>query len=281
MTPPTLAARGVQRMRQSARPVTLNENTHPAASDVTFIDVNAPSAVDAGESFTFTATVENTAALTEIHPDFCSDGFGGIESGFLVETQAAFQGVPGTDSGGEACINRPGVVIGPGTHTFSFQLTAPDDPGPHDLQTTALGGDSGLIFAETFHSIEVVGDDPEPPEPPDPEPPEPEPPDDPDSGPWVELVRVLREVVTTVRTGIETIGETLRYAVSTVRELLTGLGAGLRDLVFRAFDFVSNNPLLLAVLILAVFGVAPALGDLLVSLSPPALLLDILPFVGN
>ena len=289
----------ISRSRNTARHATpdairSHQPSHPVADSINTIEVAAPSTVPVGETFTGTVTVEIGAASFGPlinRPDNCvSDTSIGL-TGFNTLVGIGFR-APGAVDLNAGCLDAPNVAdaaVGQTEITdVAFQLTAPDDPGDYELEVSISGDDSGLLMDQTFLSIEVVGDEPEPPEPP-------EPPGNGNGngngngsgGIFGRLIDLLRSVLATVETGFDTLGTIIEESVGflsdvigEIADLLRRAGGTLRDIVFRAFRFVRNNPLLLAVLILAVFGVAPALGETLLSFTPVGIAREILPFVG-
>ena len=288
-------SRSVVRSRNTARAVApgdvrARQSSHPVSNSINTIEVSAPSTVSPEDSFTGSVTVEIGAAswgpLLD-RPDNCVNQTPTGLTGFNTLVGVGFQGVPGFVDLNPGCLDAPNVADAALGQTevsdVPFQLTAPSDPGDYQLEVSLSGDDSGLLMDQTFVPIEVVGDDPEPPEPP-------EPPDDPDNGSggiWGRLIDLFRSILSTVETGIDSLARiieanvgVLADAIETIADLLRSAGGALRDIVFGAFRFVRNNPLLLAVLILAVFGVAPALGEALLSFTPVGIAREILPFVG-
>ena len=303
-------SRSISRSRNTARHATPDairsyQPSHPVADSINTIEVAAPSTVSVGETFTGTVTVEIGAASSGPllnRPDNCaSDTRFGL-TGFNTLVGIGFQGVSGAVDLTSGCLDAPNAADAALGQTevsnVPYQLTAPEDPGNYQLQVSLTGDDSGMIMDETFVSIEVVGDEPEPPEPP-------EPPDPPGNGNgngsggiFGRLIDLLRSVLSVVETGFDSLARIVETGFDTlgtiieenagllsdvieeIADLLRRAGGTLRDIVFRAFGFVRDNPLLLAVLILAVFGVAPALGDTLIAFTPVGIAREIIPFIG-
>lgn len=290
-------SRSVSRSRNTARHVTPNEvraaqspirsaqDAHPAASSIEVADLTVPSQVDPDEQVSGHLTVrlsEPSSGIGVDQPDRCTVSWTGNQ-GFNVRTGVAFREVPGVDLQTE-CMDAPSQAeetIGHEKFTEqSFSLQAPHDPGEYDLEVVLSGADSGLIMDQQFRPITVRGDNGDSGDGGDNG-------DNGGGGVWSNLLGVMRQLLDTVGSGFETLGEAIRTvggvlnnAIDSVRELLVRAGSAIRDVAVRAASFVADRPLLLFVIIMATFGVAPALGETLLSFTPVGVAREIVPFIG-
>lgn len=269
--------------------IAAQQPTHPSASGIEVVDTSIPSTVDPGETTTGTFTIELSVPSFGpgfSRPDYCSLGLTTI--GFNILSGVTFAGASvGADLNAE-CLRTPsqadsllGVTY---SHQIAFEQVAPTTPGEYDIEIRLTGDDSGMIMDQEFVPIEVVGDGQDPPTDPDPDP-DPDPPGS--GGIWGRIIGLFREVVSTVDTGFETVADAIEAtadfllgALDRLVELLRSAGRGLREIVFGLFGLVKDNPLLLALLVIAVFGVAPALGESLVALTPVGVARELIPFTG-
>ena len=286
------AARAVTpgEVRRAQAPIQSSQSAHPAAVGIQIIDTSVPSTVAPGETVTGTLTVEISEPSFGVGldlPDRCSLGFTGNQ-GFNVRTGAAFRGASGVDLQTE-CMDAPSQfeeTIGRTKITEqSFSVQAPTVTGSYDIELLLSGVDSGLVMDQRFEPVTVErdsdngngngngnGDAPG---------------NDDDDGILSRIFGVLEQVVRTVGTGFETIGEAIRTvggvlnnAIDSIRELLVAAGSAAREVATRAATFVAERPLLIFLIIGAAFGVAPALGEALLSFTPVGIAREILPFVG-
>lgn len=284
------AARAVTpgEVRRAQAPIQSSQSAHPAAAGIQIIDTSVPSTVAPGETVTGTLTVEISEPSFGVGldlPDRCSLGLTGNQ-GFNVRTGAAFRGAPGVDLQTE-CMDAPSQfeeTIGRTKITEqSFSVQPPTVTGSYDIELLLSGVDSGLVMDQRFEPVTVErdsdngngngnGDAPG---------------NDDDDGILSRIFGVLEQVVRTVGTGFETIGEAIRTvggvlnnAIDSIRELLVAAGSAAREVATRAATFVAERPLLIFLIIGAAFGVAPALGEALLSFTPVGIAREILPFVG-
>ena len=292
------AARAVTpgEVRRAQAPIQSSQSAHPAAAGIQIIDTSVPSTVAPGETVAGTLTVEISEPSFGVGldlPDRCSLGFTGNQ-GFNVRTGAAFRGAPGVDLQTE-CMDAPSQfeeTIGRTKITEqSFSVQAPTVTGSYDIELLLSGVDSGLVMDQLFEPVTVErdsdngngngngsgngnGNDDAPG-------------NGDDDGILSRIFGVLEQVVRTVGTGFETIGEAIRTvggvlgnAIDSIRELLVAAGSAAREVATRAATFVAERPLLIFLIIGAAFGVAPALGEALLSFTPVGVAREILPFVG-
>ena len=282
------AARAVTpgEVRRAQAPIQSSQSAHPAAAGIQIIDTSVPSTVAPGETVTGTLTVEISEPSSGVGlnlPDRCSLGLTGNQ-GFNVRTGAAFRGAPGVDLQTE-CMDAPSQfeeTIGRTKITEqSFSVQAPTVTGSYDIELLLSGVDSGLVMDQRFEPVTVERDSDNGNENGD------APDNGDDDGILSRIFDVLEQVVRTVGTGFETIGEAIRTvggvlgnAIDSIRELLVAAGSAAREVATRAATFVAERPLLIFLIIGAAFGVAPALGEALLSFTPVGIAREILPFVG-